>query len=123
MCEPLSSIVSVMDESSQDWQPYYDESEAQSLIGKRVLVGLTYRSHADEVLRLEQFHGQVVRVSESEGIIVLLGGSNEERWLPPDLSRLEVASPGEYRLKSTGEVVVDPDYLATWTIYPARASS
>jgi hypothetical protein len=26
------------------------------------------------------------------------------------------APPGEYRLKSTGEIVVDPDLLSTWTI-------
>ena len=112
-----------MGDSSTEWQPYYDESEAQSLIGKRVLVGLTYRNQAEEVLRVEQFHGKVIRVSKSEGIIVLLGTSNEERWLPPDLSRLEVASPGEYRLRSTGEVVVDPDYLATWTVYPPASNS
>jgi hypothetical protein len=103
---------------SPERQSYYDESEGQSLIGKRVLVGLTYRSHADEVLRTEQFHGKVIRVSKSEGIVLLVGDLNEERCLPPDLSRLEVASPGEYRLRSTGQAVLNPDYLATWTVRP-----
>jgi hypothetical protein len=37
-------------------------------------------------------------------------------WLPPDGRAFEEAPPGEYRLRSTGEVVIDPDYLATWTI-------
>ena len=36
--------------------------------------------------------------------------------LPPDLSSTRIAPPGEYRLRSTGEVVVDPDYLTTWNI-------
>ena len=31
--------------------------------------------------------------------------------LPP---QLQVAAKGEYRLRTTGEVVCDPDYLATW---------
>lgn len=102
------------------WQPYYDEAEAKALLGKRILVGLTRRNHADEVVGHEQFHGTITRVSERDGITVLVHGSNEERWLPPDLSSIEAASPGEYRLKSTGEVVADPDYLAAWTVYPRK---
>jgi len=36
--------------------------------------------------------------------------------LPPEPEAYEPAPPGEYRLRSTGEVVVDPDYLTTWTV-------
>jgi len=36
--------------------------------------------------------------------------------LPPDLSSTQVAALGEYRLRSTGEIVVNPDYLTTWNI-------
>ena len=36
--------------------------------------------------------------------------------LPPDLRPFQPAPAGSYRLRSTGEVVLDPDYLATWTI-------
>jgi len=46
----------------------------------------------------------------------------EVECLPPDLRAFRKAEPGEYRLKSSDEVVVDPDYLASWTITrPARA--
>jgi hypothetical protein len=106
--------------SSEEWRPYFDEEEAQTLIGKHLLVGLTHRNHEDEVTRYEQIHGIVVRANRREGIVLRLHGSTEERTLPPDLSRLEEAGPGTYRLKTTGEVVVDPDYLATWTVYPPR---
>ena len=106
-----------MKEASPDWHPYFDDDEALSLIGKRFLVGLTHRSHSEEILGYEQFHGEIIRASRDGGIIVLLHNS-EERWLPPDLSRIETAGPGEYRLKSTGEIVKDPDYVATWTVYP-----
>jgi hypothetical protein len=35
---------------------------------------------------------------------------------PPDQRAFKKARPGECRLRSTGEVVVDPDYTAVWTI-------
>ncbi|GAB5895435.1 hypothetical protein [Mycolicibacterium mageritense] len=36
--------------------------------------------------------------------------------LPPAPESFSPAPPGEYRLRSTGEVVTDPDYLATRTV-------
>ena len=36
----------------------------------------------------------------------------------PDPESYAPADPGEYRLTSTAEVVVDPDYLTTWTRHP-----
>jgi len=38
------------------------------------------------------------------------------RSLPPDLRSLKPAPAGEYRLRATGEIVRDPDYLATWVV-------
>jgi hypothetical protein len=37
-------------------------------------------------------------------------------WLPPDIRAFQDAQPGEYRLRSTGEIVVDPDFITNWTI-------
>ena len=37
--------------------------------------------------------------------------------LPAFLQIIIYAPEGEYRLNSTGEVVADPDYLSTWSIY------
>ena len=48
--------------------------------------------------------------------------SNARFWLIganpnfSDLSSLKAAPAGEYRLRGTGEIVRDPDYLATWII-------
>jgi hypothetical protein len=36
--------------------------------------------------------------------------------LPPDLSSLSEAAPGAYRLRATGETIVDPDFTWTWEI-------
>ena len=35
-------------------------------------------------------------------------------WLPPDTQSTYPAPPGSYRLRSTGEIVENPDYLSTW---------
>jgi hypothetical protein len=105
---------------AENWEPYFDDEEAQFIIGKHLLVGVTYRNHSDEITRIEQFHGEIVRASREEGIILRLNGSDAERWVPPDLSRLEEAAPGNYRLKDSGEVVVDPDLLSTWVVYPPK---
>ena len=106
--------------NSTDWKPHFDEEEAQAVIGKHLLVGVTHRDHNDVITGYEQFHGDILRATQKGGIIIRLSGSDEERWLPPDLSRLEKAALGKYRLKSTGEEVVDPDFLSTWTIYPPK---
>jgi hypothetical protein len=94
------------------------------LIGKRILIGITYLDHDDKVLRQEQLHGVILAADEGSPIRIGLKGSRdgEEFSLPPDLSALEDAPPGEYRLRGSGEVVVDPDLLTTWTVQKPRPS-
>jgi hypothetical protein len=41
-------------------------------------------------------------------------------WLPPDLRNVSDAAPGAYRLRSTGETIVDPDLIASWEIRGPR---
>ncbi|RYH65960.1 MAG: hypothetical protein EON54_05395 [Alcaligenaceae bacterium] len=112
-----SAAPDMIEDISTHWEPHFDEDEAKAIIGKRLLVGVTHRNGQDEVMGLEQFHGEIIRASREAGIILRLS-SGEERWLPPDLSRLESADPGEYKLKASGELVIDPDLLSTWTVYP-----
>jgi len=110
----------MIERTSKQWEPYFDEEEAEGIIGKHILVGVTRLDHQDEVISREQFHGEIIRANREEGIIIRLAGSTEERWVPPDLSQLDPAPPGKYRLKVSGELVVDPDLLATWTFYPPK---
>ena len=49
--------------------------------------------------------------------------TGDEFTLPADMSALTIAAEGEYRLKPSGDVVVDPDYLAVWTIQKPGASA
>lgn len=107
--------------TSEHWEPSFDEEKAKAIIGKRLLVGVTHFDRNDEITHIEQFHGEIVRASLHEGIILRLS-SGEERWVPPDLSYLEPATAGLYTLKGTGEVVANPDFLSTWNVYPPNES-
>lgn len=85
------------------------------LIGKVLLIGLTYYSHDKIFIEQRQYWGTVI---ESNKTAICVKQKNGEIFrLPPDLSSTKLAPPGEYRLKSTGEVVINPDFLATWIIY------
>jgi hypothetical protein len=94
-----------------DW----DEHQAAKLVGKHALVGLTYVDADGTVSSQIQIHGLITTVNETI-IVMRLHGSEEEFTLPPALEAFESGQPGEYRLRSTGEVVVNPDLLGTFTI-------
>ena len=89
----------------------------ESYIGKRVLIGMTYLDYDETFIKQEQFHGVIIRIDEA--IVVKLADTGEEFTLPPDLTALEEAPKGEYRLHSTNEVVVNPDFLVRWTMIKA----
>lgn len=98
-------------------QPTRISGDGSQYIGKRLLVGITYEDRAGKLIRQEQFHGLIVEAGEG-GIVIERNDTGERKSLPPDLTE---ARPGEYRLRTTGEVVVDPDYLAKWIMKePAR---
>lgn len=95
--------------------PPFDEDLAKQLVGKRLLVGLTYvRYSSGELIEQRQLHGVVEAVGPQDILIRLPDGTAFR--LPPDLRGVEPAAPGVYRLRSTGEEVVDPDFLCRWTI-------
>jgi hypothetical protein len=100
--------------------PAWDEDRALELIGLRVLIGITHAGPDGH--RMEQMFGIVRIVDRARGIMIALEGvrAGEDVWLPPHLDAFKPADPGTYRLRSTGEEVVDPDLLSTWTINPPK---
>ena len=98
----------------------WDEEFAQGLIGKTLLVGLTWVDPAGD--RLEQMHGEVVSVDARRGIELRLAGgrAGDAFRLPPDLRGIVAATSASYRLRGTGEVVDNPDFTATWVIHPPK---
>lgn len=60
-------------------------------------------------------HG-IIAGASAKGIVIRLStGSNYN--LPPDFDAINEAPPGEYKFRSTGDVVVNPDFMTTWTIH------
>jgi len=90
---------------------------AEALIGKILLVGITYLNEQGEVIEQQQFFGRVCSAHPHQGILLALQGQREgEHYtLPPDTRSIVEAVPGEYRLYSTGEIVVNPNFTATFT--------
>ena len=95
--------------------PFWD-AKARAMLGKRVLVGRTYLDEAGAVVERSQSHGVIEDADERRGFAVRDAGTGELDWLPPDLRSFQAAPPGEYTLRSTGEVVVDPDYISNWVV-------
>ena len=97
----------------------WSEAVAQSLVGKVVLVGITYLDATGELDRQQQMFGVVAEAVEGRGIRLALSGAHAgtDYWLPPQTSNLFAAEPSVYRLRSTGEEVEDPDFVTSWTIH------
>ena len=106
-----------MTDMSHQGAPPFDEQLAASYVGKYTLVGITYADHAGRELRRQQVHG-VIESATRSGISISLRGVYEgQSWnMPPVLQSIRPAKPGKYTLHMSGETVVDPDLLATWTV-------
>lgn len=104
--------------------PAWDEEGADALLGAYVIVGLTTVEADGSLVSQVQLHGRVTTADEERGICIALEGTRagETYWLPPQPAAFQPASPGEYRLRATGEVIVDPDFTSSWTIErPAKS--
>jgi hypothetical protein len=98
---------------------FVGESILTNSISQTVIVGVTYLDHVGQVDRQVQYYGGIVRINRHEGVVIRLR-SGEEKRLPPDPRAFKPAPPGEYRFRSTGEVVVNPDLMTTWSVDPPR---
>ena len=79
------------------------------LMGKVILVGFTYYTKDGEFVERKQLFGKVFEVLEST--IWIRRDNDDEFSIPNDKRAVEIAPEGEYSLKSTGEVVVNPDFF------------
>jgi hypothetical protein len=99
--------------------PPWDPEEAELLIGKRVLVGITNLASDGKTVKSQaQYHGRVTKAEQGIGISLECEGAwaGKILVLPPAPTKFFPADRGEYRLRSTGEVVTDPDFVTTWSV-------
>jgi hypothetical protein len=83
------------------------------MVDRTLLAGLTFLDAQGDITHRTETVGVVVSV---EPWVIVRRAGEEDLELPPEPEAYEHAAPGEYRLRSTGEVVVDPDFLAVWTV-------
>ncbi|MBR0935081.1 hypothetical protein JQ586_17020 [Bradyrhizobium jicamae] len=99
--------------------PAWDQEEADGLVGQLVLAGITYvAADGKTVTSQVQCWGRIVS-AKPEGIAIVCEGKmwmGQTMTLPPHLAAFQAARPGEYRLRSTNEMVENPDLTTSWTI-------
>ena len=94
--------------------PHLDERKAGEYVGKSILLCVSYVDHMQVQTGQMQWYGVITEVSNATGIVVALKNDTNHCALPPDLSALRPAKPGEYTLRATGEVITNPDFTTTW---------
>jgi hypothetical protein len=87
----------------------------EELLGKYILIGITHVDNLGNKMGQTECHGFFDSMDDA-GIHIRLKDTNEDFTLPPDLSAFQKAQPGEYRLRTTGEVVINLDYVSVWTV-------
>ncbi len=97
-----------------DLDPHWDAAFATGLLGKTLLMNLTFLDEDGEVAERQQFFGVVIDATEDEGIVLdLLGEHDGDTYtLPPQTSAIQVAEPGVTTL--AGET---PDFIANWVVH------
>jgi hypothetical protein len=83
-------------------------------IGKLVMVGVTLVDHKGTLVKRVQAHGVIKAIEADAGIILSLSDPSKPFLLPPVLTSLRAVAPGTYRERSTGDLVLNPDYATVW---------
>ncbi len=94
------------------------ENLQDSLLNKTVLIGVTHLRSVDgevEVITQEQKFGTISDWNLNVGIEVTLN-SGEVLNLPPDASLLQPSDFSEFHLRSTGEIIHNPDFVTIWNV-------
>ncbi|HEX3653724.1 MAG TPA: hypothetical protein VHU18_12975 [Rhizomicrobium sp.] len=97
--------------------------EPDELIGKYILVGIIFLDKEGRVVEQFQTYGPVVLVDDNKGIVLEKTDGSGNFCIPPDLNSLRPAPKGQYRLRSTGEILDDPDFISTWTVEKTRVDT
>ncbi len=90
--------------------------DLSQMIGKTLLVGITWLDSDGLVTERVQFAGVVIAV---DPLVTIERGTSKPFTLPPSLDGFFIGVPGEYRLRDSDEIVVDPDFVTTWAVHKA----
>ncbi len=82
-----------------------------SIVGKKVLIGVTYFDADGHETSRGQWWGTVLAFNLRQGLLVDLADSGKPHMFPPLPDAFRLAESQTYTLQSTGEVVERPDFL------------
>lgn len=93
---------------------HWDAAFAEGLIGKTLLMNLTFLDDDGDVQERQQFFGVVIDATEAEGIVLDLMGEHDgdTYTLPPQTSAIQAAEEGVTTLEGD-----KPDFVANWIIH------
>jgi hypothetical protein len=83
--------------------------------GKVFLIGLTFIDEDGNVVEQYQTSGTVDELTDN-GFFNFNRSNSGIFQLPYDERAIKEAAKGEYRERSTGNIIVNPDYITTWVI-------
>ena len=103
-----------MSETIEHSDPHWDAAVAESLIGKTLLMNLTFLDDEGEVQERQQFFGVVIDATEDEGVVLDLMGEHDgdTYTLPPQTSAIQPAAEGVTSLAGD-----KPDFVVSWIIH------
>jgi hypothetical protein len=85
------------------------------LKGKVFLIGLNFVDQNEEIIEQYQTHGTVNKLT-IDGFFKIRRADNTIFTIPYEKDTIKEALEGEYREKTTGEIITNPDYIMTWEI-------
>lgn len=85
------------------------------LKSKLFLVGLTFVDENGILKEQYQTHGTVLEL-KNDGLIKFIREDKSIFQIPYDNETINKAEKGEYRERSTGQIIKNPDYMMSWEI-------
>lgn len=94
----------------------WDEDFARNLLGRTLLVGITYLEQDGSIAERQQIFGTVQSCNAKTGIVITLKESGETFTVAPILEAIEPAKPGVYQMKDSDNVIINPDFTAMFSV-------
>ena len=88
----------------------------EEYIGKILIAGFSYYDASDNFIDQKQYHGTIIDVDDTKGILFRDEQSQGEHVIPPRLNALFPAPPGLYKAHTTGAIIENPDFISLWHV-------
>ena len=94
----------------------FAQQQLQKLLGKHLLVKISYTDNNETIISEELIHGTIQAVNRENGITILLTETGQSKALPLNAATLEMSRFRDYALTDIGEKITGVDYTMSLTI-------